>query len=380
MTTSIPADSPLSPENAEATTRAVQASMTQQGASNEHVAFAGSLLRDDKLRAEIAAMETQRQREHASFMEWLITLIKAIFGLVYGVVSGVVGGVTSLFASKDAPSMAAAGFVEKNRSSLRDLGDFDAPRGPKEKKGFGKGGGRGARDDAQQIEGKRGQGRGAKNGEGPAQDEGSGELEQGQAQATAEAAPKRRKGFSVAPTRIDGEDAPAQYFENEEVDEDGLTDTQRVFVHNGDMSHSEALAENRERGLLPDDGPAKRKWRRGDEGYCTGHLVEHGAANFEFNPEEKRSYYVKIERPDGTEHIQWGKELEAAMTDAAPGKGDLVNMVNLGKVSVEVDKRIKEGDKWVTRKEMAERNSWRVDILEKAEPQAQAGPRIVRVK
>lgn len=369
MTTPIPADSPLSPENAQSTARAVQAAMTQQGAPKDQVAFAGNLLRDDDMRAQIATMEAHRQREQASFLEWLVELIKAIFGLVVAAAETV----ASVFTSKDNPPMPPAGFMEKNRSGLERMAGgqgFDRP--PRKRDRFDK-------DDNFAREEKS---------DSRKEFKGRGEATQ---DSQEKPAPKKRKGFAAAPAPVDdGMDAGVQP-SYEEIGEDGLTDVQRMFVHHGDMSYSEAIADNQARTLpadldpdqppfdlgadqpppeLEEGQPPSARHRGQDDDRLTGALLDHGHANYKFDREEGLSYYVKIRQASGREYTQWGTELASAMILADCEKGDRIKMINLGKQPVEVTKRVKENGQTVIKKEPGYRNGWQVDVLEKAAPEA----------
>lgn len=80
-----------------------------------------------------------------------------------------------------------------------------------------------------------------------------------------------------------------------------------------------------------------------------GRLVDHGAAPFENDPGKRGSYYVTLEADSGKKHTIWGVDLERAMTDAAPKKGDKIGLEHAGSETI----RLPDG-------KTAERNTWHV--------------------
>ena len=93
----------------------------------------------------------------------------------------------------------------------------------------------------------------------------------------------------------------------------------------------------------------------------TGRLIEHGPANYKFDPGEKRNYFVKLETEQG-EKIIWSKDLERAISDAHIKPGDLISMTLKGAKEVEVRANIRdEGGKVVgTEVIEAQRNKWEI--------------------
>lgn len=91
-----------------------------------------------------------------------------------------------------------------------------------------------------------------------------------------------------------------------------------------------------------------------------GVLLEHGNAPYNFNPdmtkpenERDDSYYVKLQRPDGSEKIVWGVTLEQAVQGL--NVGERVGLTNLGKEKVEWDQKLSNGQ---TEHRSGERVAW----------------------
>lgn len=67
-----------------------------------------------------------------------------------------------------------------------------------------------------------------------------------------------------------------------------------------------------------------------------GVVLEHGAANFEFDKKNSMNYFVRYTDANGVEKMQWGIDLKRALKDAGIVVGDSVSMENMGKKPVEV--------------------------------------------
>ncbi|RVD57468.1 Ti-type conjugative transfer relaxase TraA [Mesorhizobium sp. M2D.F.Ca.ET.185.01.1.1] len=80
-----------------------------------------------------------------------------------------------------------------------------------------------------------------------------------------------------------------------------------------------------------------------------GVLVEHGAAPFEHNPENKQSYFVTLEIAEGKQNTIWGVDLKRAMAEAAPRIGDRIGLDHQGSQEV----RLPDGSK-------VKRHEWKV--------------------
>jgi putative DNA primase/helicase len=96
----------------------------------------------------------------------------------------------------------------------------------------------------------------------------------------------------------------------------------------------------------------------------TGHLVEHGEANYRFDPRKPRSYYVKIDTPQG-EVTRWGADLGRALKQSLSGAqvGDEVVVRQLGERPLTVTRPIRNGQGDIVRKEevKARMNRWSLE-------------------
>lgn len=98
-----------------------------------------------------------------------------------------------------------------------------------------------------------------------------------------------------------------------------------------------------------------------------GHVLEHGAAKFNHNPEEKLNYFVKLATDKG-EKIVWGVDLKRATSEGNVKAGDEVKLEYRGNtpVTVETLKRDKAG-KVVGKEEIVtKRNQWDIHKSDKA--------------
>ncbi|HAX3640290.1 TPA: hypothetical protein JV361_004276 [Escherichia coli] len=93
-----------------------------------------------------------------------------------------------------------------------------------------------------------------------------------------------------------------------------------------------------------------------------GKLVEHGAAPYEHKKDNKDNYYVTLENADGKQSTTWGVDLQRAMAESEAQPGDHVELENLGRKAVTVEKDVKDETGKVIKKETINtfRNSWQV--------------------
>lgn len=93
-----------------------------------------------------------------------------------------------------------------------------------------------------------------------------------------------------------------------------------------------------------------------------GTVVEHGKAPYEHNPENRESYYVTLENSDGEKSTTWGVDLERAMTEREVKEGDKVELENLGRQPVTVNRPVKDdkGNVVGTKPVNSYRNQWDV--------------------
>jgi hypothetical protein len=121
----------------------------------------------------------------------------------------------------------------------------------------------------------------------------------------------------------------------------------------------------------------------------TGVVLEHGQANFNFDKDESRSYFVKIRDDNGAEQIQWGLDLERAILEGNIEPGQRIELINIGKQDVQINQPIRNDKGEVIGSELKDvtRNAWEarlapehvniVDSLAAPVPQAQANPQTV---
>lgn len=62
-----------------------------------------------------------------------------------------------------------------------------------------------------------------------------------------------------------------------------------------------------------------------------GIIEEHGAAPYEFNPQNKANYYVKLTLPDNQSKTVWGLGLKEAIEKTAVKTGQSISLTNVGK-------------------------------------------------
>lgn len=80
-----------------------------------------------------------------------------------------------------------------------------------------------------------------------------------------------------------------------------------------------------------------------------GILIDHGAAPYEHQPDNRKSYFVTLAQRDGQQHTLWGVDLARAITDAKANIGDHIALEHKGSQPV----TLPDGT-------TAERNSWHV--------------------
>jgi hypothetical protein len=89
-------------------------------------------------------------------------------------------------------------------------------------------------------------------------------------------------------------------------------------------------------------------------------LVEHGAAPYEFDEKKKMNYYVTVREASGDHKTHWGVDLERAIGEAGAETGDQISFERLGR------KKVKVTDPETKAVREVERQTWQVDVLEKA--------------
>jgi hypothetical protein len=95
-------------------------------------------------------------------------------------------------------------------------------------------------------------------------------------------------------------------------------------------------------------------------------LVEHGAEPYEFDEKNKMSYYAIVrDAVSGELKTHWGVDLERAIGEANAEAGDQVSFERLGRTKVKVT----DPETQIVRE--VERQTWQVDVIEKAASLAQ---------
>ncbi|MDA1379237.1 hypothetical protein PCI56_04280 [Plesiomonas shigelloides subsp. oncorhynchi] len=62
------------------------------------------------------------------------------------------------------------------------------------------------------------------------------------------------------------------------------------------------------------------------ESKVNGKLLDHGAAPYDFNKENKDSYFITIQQSNGKEKTVWGAGLQTAITKSSAERGDEISM------------------------------------------------------
>lgn len=103
-----------------------------------------------------------------------------------------------------------------------------------------------------------------------------------------------------------------------------------------------------------------------------GRVVEHGAAPYENDPKNEKSYYVKLETASGEKTV-WGVDLQRAVGEGKAEKGDDVAIAYQGKQQVTVPVKERDADGKLTGKQVemvVDRNTWDVSKLDKVREEA----------
>ena len=159
--------------------------------------------------------------------------------------------------------------------------------------------------------------------------------------------------------------------------------TMSNVVEQGTARSRDATTEQREQGNKssdkainkPEQQAETKSASNGGNRVVTGRVVEHGSANFNHDPDEKQSYFVKLATKAGEKTI-WGIDLGRAMDESKAVPGDSVQLEYKGNQPVTVDALVRNDAGKVVGKEQIQtnRNTWEVQISEKGKVvQAVAG-------
>ena len=95
-----------------------------------------------------------------------------------------------------------------------------------------------------------------------------------------------------------------------------------------------------------------------------GILKNHGSANYQFDKEEKPSYFIELLKPNGNLKLVWGIDLERAISESGYEIGDTVQLNYKGFNEVQIQVPVKDAQGKTTHHEdkVVKRNDW--DITE----------------
>ncbi len=94
-------------------------------------------------------------------------------------------------------------------------------------------------------------------------------------------------------------------------------------------------------------------------------LMEHGQAPYQFDPNNKDSYFARLQMQNGQERVVWGVDIERCLEEGDVGTGDWIKLERGGKVAVHVSEIDPETGKEVTKE--AHRIDWDVKKYEAPE-------------
>lgn len=94
----------------------------------------------------------------------------------------------------------------------------------------------------------------------------------------------------------------------------------------------------------------------------TGELVKHGAAPYNFNDDNKASYYAVLRDDQGQERTVWGVDLERSLAASGAREGDTIKLTRTGTEPVRVPVVEKGEEKVIT----AQRAEWKTETVSKA--------------
>lgn len=99
-----------------------------------------------------------------------------------------------------------------------------------------------------------------------------------------------------------------------------------------------------------------------------GTITGFGSAPYQFDKQNKTSYYIELEKDNGERSQIWGVDLERALNESKKGVGDVVQLEYLGKqpVRVEIDGRWEERERytWNVNEFQPERKKEQIQVYE----------------
>ena len=102
-----------------------------------------------------------------------------------------------------------------------------------------------------------------------------------------------------------------------------------------------------------------------------GKLIKHGKANYNFDKDEKPSYYVKLTEANGRERTYWGAGLQKAMGSVDAQPGDTVQLRVTESKGVVVEGNVRDSAGQVVGRQTVDshRNEWQATVTAKARTQ-----------
>ena len=76
-------------------------------------------------------------------------------------------------------------------------------------------------------------------------------------------------------------------------------------------------------------------------------VLEFGRARYRFNPEERESFFIRVERQSGSRAVIWGTDLERAVAESGMAIGDRIRLHKIGAEAVSVHQRQEDGQAMV---------------------------------
>ena len=104
-----------------------------------------------------------------------------------------------------------------------------------------------------------------------------------------------------------------------------------------------------------------------------GKIIERGSANYNFDKDEKPSYYVKLADAKGKERIVWGMGLKKALDDVQAKPGEKVKLKVTESKGVVVEGNLRDGTGKVIGRTTVDshRNEWKAEVVGREQAQDQ---------
>ena len=112
-----------------------------------------------------------------------------------------------------------------------------------------------------------------------------------------------------------------------------------------------------------------------------GRLLEHGEAKYRHDPNEKQSYYVKLETDTGEKTI-WGIDLKRSLVQSMVQVGDNISVQYMGSKPVEVESIKRDGAGKAIGKEVihTNRNTWDIQRTDKEKVVKAVAAAVIKTK